>query len=108
MEQLDKLKIRLNIPLADESEDLNLKCILEDVQLDILAFTNRTELLPSMNSLQIKIAIIEYNKQGSEGMSSDSQGGKSQSWIDGLPMDIQSALISFRRLKVSNYATKKS
>lgn len=108
MEQLDKLKTRLNIALSDKSQDANLRCILEDVESDMLAFTNRSELLPCMNSLQIKIAIIEYNKQGSEGMSSDSQGGKSQSWIDGFPSDVQCALVSFRRLKVSNYATKKS
>lgn len=108
MNQLEKLKTRLNIALSDKSQDSNLECILEDVEADMLAFTNRSELLPSMNSLQIKIAIIEYNKQGSEGMSSDSQGGKSQSWIDGLPSDVQSTLTSFRRLKVSNYATKES
>ena len=108
MEQIDKLKTRLNIALTDTSQDANLACILEDVEADMLAFTNRSELLPSMNSLQIKIAIIEYNKQGSEGMSSDSQGGKSQSWIDGFPSDVLSALISFRRLKVSNYAAEKS
>lgn len=105
MAQLDKLKARLGI--KDASQDALLESILEDVGADMLAITNRTELLPSMSSLQIKIAIIEYNKQGSEGMSSDSQGGKSQSWIDGLPSDVQGALTSFRRLKVSNYATKK-
>ena len=98
----------MRLGIADTSQDTLLESILEDVEADMLAFTNRSELLPSMSSLQIKIAIIEYNKQGSEGMSSDSQGGKSQSWIDGLPNDVQSTLTSFRRLKVSNYATKKS
>lgn len=106
MAQLDKLKARLGI--KDASQDALLESILEDVGADMLAFTNRTELLPSMNSLQIKIAIIEYNKQGSEGMSSQSQGGISQAWVDGLPNDVQSTLTSFRRLKVSNYAAKKS
>ena len=106
MSQLEKLKMRLGI--KDTSQNTLLESILEDVEADMLAFTNRTELLPSMSSLQIKIAIIEYNKQGSEGMSSDSQGGKSQSWIDGLPQDVVAALTSFRRLKVSNYATKES
>ena len=108
MTQLEKLKLRLDIAQADTSQDNKLECILEDVEADMLAYTNRSELLPSMNSLQIKIAVIEYNKQGSEGMSSQSQGGVSQSWIDGLPQDIKDALTSFRRLKVSNYAAKKS
>ena len=106
MAQLDRLKLRLGI--ADTSQDNLLQAILEDVEGEMLAFTNRSELTTAMNPLQIKIAIIEYNKQGSEGMSGQSQGGVSQSWIDGLPQDSISALISFRRLKVSNYATKKS
>ena len=106
MTQLEKLKVRLGI--TDTSQDALLQCILDDVESDMLACTNRTELLDSMKALQIKIAIIEYNKQGSEGMASDSQGGKSQSWIDGLPQDIKACLIGFRRLKVSNYAAEKS
>ncbi len=106
MEQLDKLKLRLGI--VGTSQENLLQAILEDVEGEILAYTNRTELTTAMYPLQIKIAIIEYNKQGSEGMSSDSQGGKSQSWIDGFPQDIISTLTSFRRLKVSNYAIKKS
>lgn len=106
MAQIDKLKRRLDI--ADESQDAKLQDILDDIETEMLYTTNRSVMLPAMLSLQIKIAVIEYNKQGSEGMASDSQGGKSQSWVDGLPQDIKSQLIGFRRLKVSNYATEKS
>lgn len=106
MTQLEKLKLRLGI--ADTSQDSLLESILEDVEVEMLVHTNRSELLPAMQALQIKIAIIEYNKQGSEGMSSSSQGGVSQSWVDGLPQNVKATLTSFRRLKVSNYATKES
>lgn len=101
--QLERLKVRLGI--NDTSQDALLQCILDDVEGEMLTLTNRTALLDSMNSLQVKIAIIEYNKQGSEGMTSDSQGGKSQSWLDGMPQDVKTSLYGFRRLKVSNYAT---
>ncbi|WP_410495019.1 phage head-tail connector protein [Cellulosilyticum sp. ST5] len=106
MSQIERLKLRLGI--ADTAQDELLQAILEDVEGEILASTNRKELTAAMHPLQIKIAIIQYNKQGSEGMSSDSQGGKSQSWVDGFPKDIQDALVGFRRLRVSNYASKKS
>lgn len=108
MDQLERLKVRLGIAEADTSQNALLQCILDDVESDMLAFTNRTTLLDSMKSLQIKIAIIEYNKQGSEGMSSDSQGGKSQSWIDGLPSDVKTSLIGFRKLRLATYETTKS
>lgn len=108
MNQLEKLKTRLDVAIDDTSQNVKLECILEDVEAGLLEATNRTVLLPSMNSLQIELAIIAYNKQASEGVSSSSQGGVSQSWIDGLPQDLHDRLISYRRLKVSNYATKKS
>lgn len=106
MAQIDKLKARLGI--TDTSQDALLQDILDDIETEMLYTTNRAEMLPAMNSVQIKIAVIEYNKQGSEGMSSDSQGGKSQSWVDGLPQDIKASVIGFRRLKVSKYATSQS
>lgn len=106
MAQLEKLKVRLGI--VGEEQDNLLQAILEDVEWEMLAFTNRSELTTAMNSLQIKIAIIEYNKQGSEGMSSDSQGGKTQSWIDGLPSDVKTSLIGFRKLRLATYAITKS
>lgn len=108
MNQLEKLKTRLDIAIDDTSQNVKLECILEDVEAGMLEATNRTALLPSMSSLQIELAIIAYNKQTSEGISSQSQGGVSISFIDGLPQDLQSRLISYRRLKVSNYAPKKS
>lgn len=106
MEQIDKLKLRLGI--ADTSQDSLLQAILDDVEGQILAYTNRIEFTTPMYPLQIKIAIIEYNKQGSEGMASDSQGGKSQSWVDGLPQDVKTALTGFRKLRLATYATTKS
>ncbi len=105
MSQIEKLKIRLGI--TDTSQDSLLQLILDEIEQQILAYTNRDKLLPTMENMQIKMAIIEYNKQGSEGMNSTSQGGVSQSWIDGYPKDIQDTLTTFRRLKVSNYATPK-
>ena len=103
MAQLEKLKLRLGI-VGTEQDNL-LQAILDDVEGEMLAYTNRVELTIPMQSLQIKIAIIEYNKQGSEGLASDSQGGKSVSFFDGLPSDVKSSLIGFRKLRLTTYAT---
>ena len=106
--QLEKFKIRLGISPDDTSKDIKLECILEDVGAGMLEFTNRTSLLTTMSNLQIEIAIISYNKETYEGVSSGSQGGVSTSWIDGLPQDLQSRLVSYRRLKAVGYATTQS
>lgn len=94
MTQLEKIKIRI----PDANDDL-LNQFLEDAEADILDYTNRNVLLPKMEGLQRELAIIYYNRLGSEGESSRSEGGISVSYITDIPENIKSRLNSFRRLK---------
>lgn len=92
MTQLEKLKVRL----PDANDDL-LNQLLEDTENDILDYTNRNVLLPRMESLQRELVIIYYNRLGSEGESSRSEGGISVSYE--MPEGIKNRLKAFRRLK---------
>ena len=47
-----------------------------------------------------KIAIIKLNRQGTEGLASQSFSGVSESFIDGYPSEIISILNSKRKIKV--------
>ena len=94
MTQLEKLKLKL-----DESNDDILNLLLEDAEAEILDYTNRTELLPKMEGLQRELAIVYYNRMGSEGEASRSEGGVSVSYITDIPSNIKSRLNSYRRLK---------
>ena len=102
MAQLEKLKIRLGI--SDNSEDALLNMLLEDAEGEILDFCNRDILLTKMEGLQRELAIIYYNRQGSEGEASRSELGVSVSYITDIPDNIKSRLNAFRRLKAVGVA----
>lgn len=102
MNQLVKLKIQLGI--KDDAQDGLLQLSLEDIEADILTWTNRVTLPSTLESVQRQIAVIRYNKQGIEGQSSHSEGGISRSFED-LPQSIQTAINQKRLAKLVSYAT---
>lgn len=97
MTQIEKLKIRLEIAKNDESKDELLTTLLEDAQGEILDYCNRDTLPTRAEGLQRDLAIIYYNRQGSEGEASRSEGGVSVSYE--IPSNIKDKLKSYRRLK---------
>lgn len=106
MTQIEKLKIRLEIDKADNSKDSILEMMLEDAEGEILDYCNRAILLPKMESLQRTLAIIYYNRQGSEGESSRSEGGVAVSYSSDIPENIKVRLNAFRRLKAVSMANE--
>ncbi|MBS7132331.1 phage head-tail connector protein [Clostridium sp.] len=102
MAQLEKLKIRLGI--SDNSEDNLLNMLLEDAEGEILDFCNRDILPDKAQVLQRELAINYYNRIGSEGEASRSEGGVSVSYSTEIPENIKSRLLAFRRLKLVGVA----
>ena len=102
MAQLEKLKIRLGI--SDNGEDDLLNMLLEDAEGEILDFCNRDILPDKAQVLQRELAIIYYNRMGSEGEASRSEGGVSVSYSTEIPENIKSRLLAFRRLKLVGVA----
>ena len=102
MDQLQKLKIRLNIKTNDEDDLLNL--LLEDAENEILDYCNRDILPDKAQALQRELAVVYYNRLGSEGESSRSEGGVSVNYITDIPPGIKSRLNAFRRLKLVGVA----
>ena len=99
--QVEKLKVRLN----EEDEDL-LEQLLEDAEAEILDYCKRDTLLPRMFGLQRELAIVYYNRLGSEGESSRSEGGVSVSYSTDIPENIKRRLSSYRRLKAVRLANE--
>jgi len=99
--QVDKLQVRLK----EEDTDL-LEQLLEDAEAEILDYCNRDVLLPRMLGLQRELAIIYYNRLGSEGESSRSEGGVSVSYSTDIPENIKIRLNSYRRLKAVRLANE--
>lgn len=99
--QIDKLKARLN-----EEDTALLEQLLEDAETEILDYCNRDVLLPRMLGLQRELVIIYYNRLGSEGESSRSEGGVSVSYSTDIPENIKRRLNSYRRLKAVRLANE--
>lgn len=97
--QVEKLQVRLK----EKDTDL-LEQLLEDAEAEILDYCNRNILLPRMFGLQRELAIIYYNRLGSEGESSRSEGGVSVSYSTDIPENIKNRLMAFRRLKLVGVA----
>ena len=106
MTQLENLKIRLGIKDTNQDNQLDdmLEMLLEDAKGEILDFCNRDSLPKKAESLQRELAIIYYNRLGSEGESSRSEGGVSVSYSTDIPENIKNRLIAFRRLKLVGVA----
>ncbi len=104
MTQLEKIKIRLEI--KDTNQDDLLNMLLEDAEGEILDFCNRDILPIKAEPLQRKLAIIYYNRLGSEGEVSRSEGGVSVSYSTEIPENIKNRLIAFRRLKLVGVASE--
>lgn len=102
MTQLEKLKLRLGI--TDNTQDDLLNLILEDSQNEILDFTHRSALLSTIEGLQRELAIIYYNRIGSEGESARSEGGISVTYSTDMPTNIKDRLKAYRLLKAVGVA----
>lgn len=102
MTQVEKIKVRLEI--KDTNKDDLLNILLEDAEGEILDFCNRDTLPIKAEPLQRELAIIYYNRLGSEGETSRNEGGVSVSYSTEIPESIKNRLITFRRLKLVGVA----
>ena len=99
MNELEKIKIQLNI--SDTGKDDLLTLLLEDAESQILEYCNRYEATDKMAPLIRELAVINYNKQGTEGISSSSEGALSVSFIAEMPEYLKARLNNYRLAKIA-------
>ncbi|WP_251860397.1 phage head-tail connector protein [Clostridium sp. Marseille-Q2269] len=95
---LQSLKLRPGI--SNFSDEL-LKDLISDSYNDVSEFTNLNECdkMPlGCISIVKDLVIIKVNKLGSEGLSSESYSGASQSYIEDIPKDIKRKLRRYRKI----------
>jgi hypothetical protein len=100
MSTLEKLRIQLEI--NDKSKDNLLGLLLDDVEIDLLSWTNRNKMPSSLEPTQRQIAVIRYNMIGIEGQTSHSEGGVSRSFEE-LPLSVRKTISQHRKAKVVLY-----
>lgn len=93
---LDKIKVCLtNNTYTDDLINL----FIEDTITEVKVYCNREDIDTELESVIRRIVIIKLNKINTEGLSSQSFSGVSESFIDGYPQDIVSILNRKRKLK---------
>lgn len=95
----EKFRKMINLESGDDKFDY----LLEGAKNFILSYTNRTEKqwLSFFDSIQLRIAVIDFNKIGVEGIYSRAEGGISTNYggVDDYPNSIISPLKSKRIIK---------
>ena len=93
---LEKIKICLtNNTYTDDLINL----FIDDTTKEVKIYCNREDIDVELESIIRRIVIIKLNRINSEGLSSQSYSGVSESFIDGYPQDIIAVLNRKRKLK---------
>lgn len=95
---LEDIKIMLG-DAAGNYTDEQINLFIKQATAEVEAYCNR-ELDTELEAVVEKIAIIKLNRLNSEGLSSQSYSGISESYIDGYPADIMAVLNRKRKIKV--------
>lgn len=101
MTELEKIK-----KLTGESDEELLSLLLEDAELFVLAYTNRTKLPEELEKTVRDLAVIALNRIGTEGESGRSEAGESYSF-DYAPKHVYDVLNRYRLARVGGYAFEK-
>lgn len=95
---LENLKTLLGIQESDTSQDKKLNLILDATKRRLKFLLGGIEPPEEMNYIVLDVSVIRFNKIGSEGLSSHTVEGESQSWSSndfaGYMDDIQAYLDS--------------
>lgn len=79
---LTDLKLLLGIDADDRSEDAKLNLIIETVQARLKNLLGGTEPPECLSYIVREVAVVRYNRIGSEGLASHSVEGESLSFAD--------------------------
>lgn len=95
---INEIKIMLGERASNYSDELISLCYKRALA-EVEDYTQR-EADEKLEMLADDIAILKLNRIGTEGLSSESYSGVSESFIDGYPADIQKRLNKLRQIKM--------
>ena len=92
--------------LTGESDTVLLITLLEDAEEFVLSYTNRTHMIPALEKPKRDLALISYNRMGTEGETGRSEAGESYSF-DSAPKHIYDILKRYRLARCGGRAHEK-
>lgn len=94
---INDLKVLLGI--EDTTKDNLLNLLLSKATTKFENYCNRTDIPDNAQSSIVDYAVILYNRQGSEGLQSESYSGVSNTYEAGIPESIKIEWNDFRKVK---------
>ena len=85
--------------MTGETDITLLKMLLMDAEEFVLAQTRRTKMIPELNKPVRDLALIAYNRRGTEGEKSRTEAGESYSFND-TPHNILSTINKYRLVAI--------
>ena len=101
MTEYEKLK-----KLTGESDEALLSILLDDAKEFVLSYTNRTMIIDALQKPIRDLAVIAYNRMGTEGETGRSEAGESYSF-DEAPKQIYEILNKYRLVRCGGHAHEK-
>ncbi len=95
---LEEIKILLG-DAANNFSEAQIGLALKMAMAEVQGYCNR-EIDAELEVCVERIAIIKLNRMNTEGLTSQSYSGVSESYVNGYPADIQAVLNRKRRIKV--------
>ncbi|MDD7589013.1 phage head-tail connector protein [Bullifex porci] len=95
---IEEIKLLLG-EAASSFSDAQISLALKMAIFEVEDYCNR-EVDTTLELIAERIAVIKLNRINTEGLSSQSFSGVSESYIDGYPADIQAVLNRKRKIKV--------
>lgn len=89
--------------LTGETDVELLGLLLEEAEVFVLSYTNRTKLVSGLDKAVRDLAVVALNRMGTEGESSRSEGGESYSF-DNAPKQIYDLMNRYRLARVGGVA----
>ncbi len=95
---IEKLKIYLGI--SNFMQDELLELLLSMAQDDIKGYCLLDTFPKSLENAAIKLAAYYYKKRPIDGYSSQSQGSRSASAMNEIPIEIQNMIAPYRKIRI--------
>jgi hypothetical protein len=98
---LDKLKILVGVEIADTSKDSLLQLLIEQAQDEFKVICNRDDIPTLAENVILSMAVIFFNRNGSEGKNSESVASLRDEFYSGgedWPKSILNRMYRFRKM----------
>ena len=77
-----------------------IQALLDRADAQICNITNRQEVPEALTSCSVDMAIVMFNRRGTEGESQRTEGVLSRTFLDDYPTDIRDQLYAYRKVRV--------